>query len=174
MEFNDYQEKARATAIYPNVGDNFVYPTLGLIDEIGELVGALGTSLPNDVIIKEAGDVLWYVASLASEVDLTLWRVAGCRNIKDIDPPNTYFLGGLFLSGAAIAGIVKKTLRDRDGALTLESKMQISHSLSVILHILVMICYHRETSLLEIAEENLKKLSDRQDRGVLHGSGDNR
>ncbi|MDQ5981676.1 MAG: hypothetical protein QG570_433, partial [Patescibacteria group bacterium] len=29
MTFNDYQNKARETALYPDVGSNFIYPTLG-------------------------------------------------------------------------------------------------------------------------------------------------
>ncbi len=37
MEFNQYQEEARKSAIYPNKGNNFIYPTLGLAGEAGEV-----------------------------------------------------------------------------------------------------------------------------------------
>jgi hypothetical protein len=37
MEFNQYQQEARKTAIYPDLGNNFVYPTLGLSGEAGEV-----------------------------------------------------------------------------------------------------------------------------------------
>jgi len=35
--FTDYQEQSKETAIYPNRGNNFVYPTLGLVGEAGEV-----------------------------------------------------------------------------------------------------------------------------------------
>ena len=37
MTFNDYQQRAGTTAIYPNIGNNFIYPTLGLVGEAGEV-----------------------------------------------------------------------------------------------------------------------------------------
>ena len=38
MEFNEYQKKAFETAIYPNKGDNIVYPALGIGGETGEVL----------------------------------------------------------------------------------------------------------------------------------------
>ena len=37
MDLNRYQQQARATAFYPNVGQNLIYPTLGLNGEAGEV-----------------------------------------------------------------------------------------------------------------------------------------
>jgi hypothetical protein len=37
MEFLDYQNEARRTAIYPDAGNNMAYPTLGLCGEAGEV-----------------------------------------------------------------------------------------------------------------------------------------
>ena len=37
MEFDLYQIKARETALYPNLGSNNIYPTLGLVGEAGEV-----------------------------------------------------------------------------------------------------------------------------------------
>lgn len=36
MDFNEYQVKARSTAMYPDLGNNIYYPTLGLSGESGE------------------------------------------------------------------------------------------------------------------------------------------
>jgi len=36
MNFNEYQARARETAIYPNLGGNLSYPALGLGGEAGE------------------------------------------------------------------------------------------------------------------------------------------
>jgi hypothetical protein len=37
MDFNDYQQKSRATAQYPAIGHPVIYPTLGLVNEAGEV-----------------------------------------------------------------------------------------------------------------------------------------
>ena len=37
MDLNQYQQKARKTALYPDVGHNPIYPTLGLAGEAGEV-----------------------------------------------------------------------------------------------------------------------------------------
>ena len=37
MELNDYQRESRKTALYPDVGRNAIYPTLGLVGEAGEV-----------------------------------------------------------------------------------------------------------------------------------------
>ena len=37
MDLNDYQRESRKTALYPEVGSNAIYPTLGLVGEAGEV-----------------------------------------------------------------------------------------------------------------------------------------
>ena len=37
MDFETYQKQARKTAIYPDLGNNNIYPTLGLVGEAGEV-----------------------------------------------------------------------------------------------------------------------------------------
>ena len=86
MDFNEYQKQSRKTALYPNVGDNFVYPTLGLVGEAGEVADKLKKTIRDDAgvitdekkveVKKELGDVLWYIAQVASELDLSLEDVA--------------------------------------------------------------------------------------------------
>jgi NTP pyrophosphatase (non-canonical NTP hydrolase) len=89
MRFSDYQKKSRKTAIYPEVGKNFVYPTLGLAGEAGEVAekikkvirdnqGIVGKE-NQELIKKELGDVLWYVSQLASELGLSLEEIATCN-----------------------------------------------------------------------------------------------
>jgi len=109
MEFNEYQKKARKTAIYSGAGKNFIYPVLGLCGESGEVAEKIkkiirdGNGVVTDEqrreLEKELGDVLWYIANLGVELGL------------EMD---------------------------------------------------------------DIASKNIAKLESRQERGVLHGSGDNR
>lgn len=86
MNLNEYQEKARETALYPDAGKNFVYPTLGLVGEAGEVAEKIKKVIRNDggvmsderrgEIKKELGDVLWYLAQLSTELGYTLEEVA--------------------------------------------------------------------------------------------------
>ena len=86
MNFNEYQEKSRKTAIYPEQGKNFIYPTLGLTGEAGEVSEKVKKILRDDGGIiskekkmelkKELGDVLWYVSQIATEIGLSLNDIA--------------------------------------------------------------------------------------------------
>ena len=86
MQLSDYQERSRATAVYPGVGANLLYPTLGLCGEAGEVAEKIKKMVRDDAgvlsperreaLAKELGDVLWYVAQLATEAGLDLDVVA--------------------------------------------------------------------------------------------------
>ena len=86
MEFSEYQEKSRVTAIYPDKDNNFIYPTLGLAGESGEIAEKIKKVLRDDngklseekkvEVAKELGDVLWYIAQLATELNLDLDEIA--------------------------------------------------------------------------------------------------
>ena len=86
MDFKEYQQKSKRTAKYPNIGSNFIYPTIGLAGETGEVSEKIKKVIRDKngvideetraAIEKELGDVLWYVAQLASELGLSLDEVA--------------------------------------------------------------------------------------------------
>ena len=97
LDFNDYQKKAHETADYPkgNIVDlkggyenriNYIYPALGLAEEAGEVAGKYAKAVRDNAgvideerkqeIIKELGDVLWFVAELCTTLDVALSDVA--------------------------------------------------------------------------------------------------
>jgi NTP pyrophosphatase (non-canonical NTP hydrolase) len=86
MNFKDYQEKSRKTAIYPNKGENYIYPALGLSGEVGEVSEKFKkiirdkegqiAEVDKEEIEKELGDVLWYLSQIASELNLDLSELA--------------------------------------------------------------------------------------------------
>jgi NTP pyrophosphatase (non-canonical NTP hydrolase) len=86
MNFEEYQSEARKTALYPRRLDNLEYPTLGLAGEAGEVANIVKKIqrdhdgvLTEEIRAKlkdELGDVLWYIAACADELDLTLAEVA--------------------------------------------------------------------------------------------------
>ena len=95
MNFNEYQELAGTTAIYPGKGETLglAYVALGL-GESGEVQGKVkkmirdnydrhskGDSLDTylmarEGIIAELGDLLWYIANAATELGVPLAAVA--------------------------------------------------------------------------------------------------
>jgi NTP pyrophosphatase (non-canonical NTP hydrolase) len=86
MELSEYQELSRRTATYPGAGENLVYPTLGLAGEAGEVAEKVKKLLRDDggvmsderraALAGELGDVLWYVAQVATEAHLDLEEIA--------------------------------------------------------------------------------------------------
>lgn len=109
MNFKEYQKLSRKTAIYPNLNKNFIYPTLGLTGETGE-----------------------------------------------------------------IAEKIKKVIRDKEGIIDNETKLEISKELGDVLWYLSQLSTELNISLDEIAQKNIEKLQSRKKRGVIHGKGDNR
>lgn len=86
MNFQDYQEQAKTTALYPNAGNNPYYPAMGLAGEVGEVLNRVKkimrdhdgtiTDEYRTILHKELGDVLWYIATLSTELGLDLSEVA--------------------------------------------------------------------------------------------------
>ncbi|MGB8980939.1 MAG: nucleoside triphosphate pyrophosphohydrolase family protein [Anaerolineales bacterium] len=109
MDFNDYQTKSRKTAKYPVIGHAVIYPTLGLVNEAGE-----------------------------------------------------------------VAGKIKKVFRDKEGALSEETRQALAAELGDVLWYIAQVATELDLSLDEIAEHNLAKLYDRLERGKIKGDGDNR
>jgi len=92
MTLSDFQRRSRATAVYPDAGDNLLYPTLGLCGEAGEVAEKVKKMVRDDggeltvqrreALAAELGDVLWYVAQLATEAGLDLGEVAEANLAK--------------------------------------------------------------------------------------------
>jgi len=101
MKLNDYQIQANETAIYPK-GLN--YPILGLAGEAGEICNKYKKIIRDkggevdvndlDQLAKELGDVLWYVAQIASELGTDLETVARVNLMKLGDRKDRGVLGG--------------------------------------------------------------------------------
>jgi NTP pyrophosphatase (non-canonical NTP hydrolase) len=95
MDFNEYQTKSRATAKYPAIGHAVIYPTLGLVNEAGEVAGKIKkvfrdkegqiNSEIREALKAELGDVLWYLAQVATELDLHLDEIAEHNIAKLLD-----------------------------------------------------------------------------------------
>lgn len=85
-ELNGYQRASRKTWNEIRMDHPIVYPTLGLLNEAGEVAGKIKkifrdregviTDADRQELKKELGDVLWYLTQVASELDLTMQEIA--------------------------------------------------------------------------------------------------
>ncbi len=98
MEFDEYQKKAKkydffeATTDLKDVG--FIEKVLGLVGEAGETAdkikkiirdkGGVASDEDRDLIIKELGDTLWYIAAISRYLDVPLSKVAN-TNIEKLE-----------------------------------------------------------------------------------------
>lgn len=93
MNFDEYQALAKTTAMYPKIGEKFVYPVLGLVGEAGEVAEKIKkicrdkagkiSDEEREELKKELGDVLWYLSQLSGELGLSLSEVAN-KNVEKL------------------------------------------------------------------------------------------
>jgi len=84
--FEEYQHASRRTWSLVHTDHPIVYPTLGLVNEAGELAGKVKkifrdkngviSDADRDALKYELGDVLWYLAQICTELNLSLDEVA--------------------------------------------------------------------------------------------------
>ena len=90
-DFNSYQRSATKTAIYPPE-HKILYPALGLAGEAGEVANKVKKVMRDGVenqvddwkeqIASEIGDVLWYCAALATDLNMQLGMIAALNEKK--------------------------------------------------------------------------------------------
>jgi NTP pyrophosphatase (non-canonical NTP hydrolase) len=81
---------------------------------------------------------------------------------------------GLSEESGEVAGKVKKTIRDNHSCLDSEKCKAIAFELGDVLWYLTVMADTLGYTLEDIARMNIEKLTDRRNRGVIQGSGDNR
>ena len=86
----------------------------------------------------------------------------------------SYVIGKLNGEAGELAELQFKALRDEACQISPERKEAMRKELGDVLYYVARIAVHLDVSLDAIAVENMEKLRDRKDRGVLQGSGDNR
>jgi len=193
VKITHYAVVARGTAIYPEA-TRFFYPALGLCGEAGEVCDRMipqsgrKIAIPLLPIIKELGDVLWYITNTAMDLGFTLQDIAEgvtgglrCDTFEDMAfqrlkrrDRRSPFLKFTVYSGQ-VAEVAKKGLRDGYGTELPAAKRVAVHSALVeLLAAMCEFCDKYGVSMDEVAYENNKKLTDRKKRDKLQGDGDDR
>ena|SRR5689334_6519569 len=105
--FDGYQELARKTAVYGE-GNPFIlrlaYCGLGLNGEAGEVAEKIKKLIRNyhgelneerkSEMVKELGDVLWYISALATELNVKLSAIAELNLAKLADRQKRNVIAG--------------------------------------------------------------------------------
>ncbi len=104
IDFERYQRESRKTWSLVHTDHAIVYPTLGLVNEAGEVAGKIKKIFRDkDGVISEAdraalkselGDVLWYLTQICTELDLSLKEVAAQNLTKLFDRLERGVIGG--------------------------------------------------------------------------------
>lgn len=104
ISFEEYQEATKQTAKYPE-SMALVYLSLGIASEAGEVAGKMKKWIRDgdskmtheewvQAMSSEIGDVLWYAARLADELDLDLGQIAQENMDKLLDRKARDVIGG--------------------------------------------------------------------------------
>ncbi len=91
-DFDTYQQESRKTWHVIPMDHSIVYPTMGMVNEAGEVAGKVKkifrdhggeiSEADRQALKKELGDVLWYLAQICTELDLSLQEVAEANLVK--------------------------------------------------------------------------------------------
>lgn len=94
LDLDLYQSRASETAVFPPE-QKVMYPALGLAGEAGEVCNRVKKIFRDDdgvvdpevrrKLAAELGDVLWYLAALATDLDLNLAEIAHANLAKLAD-----------------------------------------------------------------------------------------
>lgn len=162
--FQEYVEWTDATAIYPAATEDnphgpLMYVTLGLVNEMGEYLGAVKRGTEEDQA-AELGDVYWYVARVLRETGFDVTDIEDNEGFYQIDPME---------AACEVAGHVKKIYRDGI------TGRRLAHLQQAIGELVQSIRFKGGgLKRSEILNMNVRKLEDRKARSVLGGDGDHR
>lgn len=178
----EYQNGCFDTAKYPDLGNNPYYPILGIGGESGELLakiwfaqvlgfGPEAVAAHRELIAKEIGDVWWYWAVLASELQIPIDQIDGGR-MHDQDEEVACM--DLAVSALEINEFGKKLMRGeperRDGYIE-EIKVRL---VTVDRCLRKIADSHCQMNRDEVLLLNLEKCANRKARGKTYGDGDDR
>ena len=186
MDFSVYQQEALKTALYPNIGNNILYPMLGLMGEGGEVAGKIKKMIRDDGGIMtrerrdamrgELGDVLWYMATVCEEAGLnmgTLYLLAqrAVNNVHMTDLPRLAFR--LSQQTAHMSMLVEQFVYGPHEG-DMNALAPLGTDMTILFTNMIDLCIACSLDIEQVAQSNLEKLASRQERGVLQGDGDNR
>lgn len=187
LTFDEYQAWALTTAIYPREYA-MVYPALGLAGEAGEVCEKIkkairdhGGEIDRSVLAAELSDVLWYLAALASDCEVTLsesmttnYMVAFFNHTIRWHPVERMDGAAELANSARCLAASASNFHNMLGRLELLGDHRRDNLAMAVMEDICVLAGSIGYTLAEIAQLNLGKLADRAARGVIGGEGDAR
>tara|TARA_B100002049_G_scaffold237243_1_gene227184 strand:- start:4346 stop:4882 length:537 start_codon:yes stop_codon:yes gene_type:complete len=178
MDIEHYQKFVNKTAFFPksSQGRNLSYLVMGIVEEVGEIFEFIVKKETfNEYIleqtIKESGDLLWYITAICNEINFSLERLMQYAKVKK----NKHISNNsLLIYLGNLSGAVKKMIRDDNEKITDKKSDLIINNLCYILMFVLQLCDENNVKFKVVLEINAKKIKDRQKRGTLKGSGNDR
>lgn len=176
MNINTYEIESRKTAQYPTpvLGENeisYIYPLLGLISESLELLESVEMDLLPEEILKECGDVIWYSFAVIRELNLGHNFMIESATIKI---PADDWEVEIRTSLKILSSNFKKSILGNSGEISDKYFTSTETAILNILCVVRSIIIWNGSTLEEVMEKNIEKLTSRKERGVIIGDGDNR
>jgi len=159
----EYKDLIKKTAVYPTEVKNFgiAYTFLGLVGECNELMLELEKfdEGSKDLIIKEAGDVCWYVMAMINELELDAEQIFNMPESlqTEVEP-------------ITLAECIKKYYRDNK---TIDKEL-FTEVLSNVVISLKVVIDDVDSNIEEVIKLNTEKLLRRREQNTLHGDGSER
>lgn len=190
MTAQEYTKQAKETAQFPE-NQAFQYLTLKLCGEIGELKDEADSSnltrdnnqpyLPDGKqrVLKEIGDVCWYLHMLCDrhKIDLDQYTLTSNERrhyTSDTVSGANLAIDRMITSALNISEITGKHARGDGYSDRQFSERVCGHLFNIYENIHKFIHYAGCGDLDYVLQRNIEKLSDRANRGVIKGSGNNR
>ena len=178
MDIEHYQKFVNKTAFFPksSQGRNLSYLVMGIVEEVGEIFEFIVkketlNEYILEQIIKESGDLLWYITAICNEINFSLERLMQYAKVKK----NKHISNNsLLIYLGNLSGAVKKMIRDDYEKITDKKSDLIINNLCYILMFVLQLCDENNVKFKVVLEINAKKIKDRQKRGTLKGSGNDR
>ena len=85
-----------------------------------------------------------------------------------------HFVSGLTAESGEVAGKLQKIIRDKEGEVSEQDKVEIAKELGDVLWYLSVLTHHIGFSFDDLAKQNIEKIKYRQKNNLIKGSGDNR
>lgn len=174
MNLDEYQKLAARTAnmevTRPVQQATFA---LGLVCEATEVLELFrshqdGAPMP-DKLVKELGDVLWYMAGLCTLHELALASVCTPQIERAMFAP-TYEVQNLAIEAGKVSDYMKKVVGHGHEL----DKQHLSEGLALVYHSLASLCSSFDLDLGDVAAANIEKLKARYPEGFSSEASINR
>lgn len=173
-----YSQSTGLTAIYSHRGDNIVYPLLGLVAEIGELLLQLEeTGSHTEAMRSEMGDCLWYISETCHNLGIEMsalfsngrWEFSSDSSYYDLSELRHRYT---ILATDAVS-VAQKIMRIAGNDIPLpfrgddKRRAAAENALLFALGMLLDLVGVSGSTFSKIAKENLDKLKARSEKGTI-------